>query len=202
MIRAGYSHTIDLITSTPVYDAAAERYGLIPHNFGKNQNINAMVNYRRQIFKIWTANMTVQSAYQINTSNEALAEFEGKGTSLMAQFSNNIAITPTLSADVTGMYISGMRSGYMVMEPFGNFSAGLRQMLLKNKMTVSLNINDILYTNKTKISSIYDNVNYSFYNEWDSRNVNLALRYNFGSAAVRAARSKTTGIEEEASRAR
>jgi hypothetical protein len=36
---------------------------------------------------------------------------------------------------------------------------------------------------------------------WDSRYVNLTLRYNFGSSTVKAARSKSTGIEEETSRA-
>ncbi|MDR2887629.1 MAG: outer membrane beta-barrel family protein, partial [Bacteroidales bacterium] len=202
MTRIGYIHTTDLITSTPVYDAATERYGLIPHNFGKNQNINMMVNYRRQIIKIWTANITAQSAYQINTSNGASGEFVGEGTSLMVQLNNNITITPTLSADVTGMYISGIRSGYMVLEPFGNLSAGLRQMLLKNKMSLSLNLNDILYTQKMRIFSKYDDVDYSFHNKWGSRNVNLTLRYNFGSATVRAARNKSTGIEEETNRAK
>ena len=79
---------------------------------------------------------------------------------------------------------------------------GFRQQLMKNKMTLSLTVNDILYTSKEKVSARYENVNYSLFSARDSRYVNLTLRYNFGSTTVKAARNKTSGIEEEAGRAR
>jgi outer membrane receptor protein involved in Fe transport len=202
MAIIGYSNTTDLIMLTPVYDATAERYGMIYRNFGKSQNINAMVNYRRQIAKFWTANLVAQSAYQINTSNEVSGEFTNKGSSLVLQLNNNITIMPTLSAEITGVYMLGMRMGYFLLEPMGNLSVGLRQTLLKNKLALSLTVNDILYTYNEKISAKYENVNNSTLLENDSRNVNLTLRYNFGSATVRAARNKSTGIEEETNRAR
>ena len=202
MTRIGYSHTTDLIMQAPVVDDATQRTGLVWKNFGKSQNVNAMMNYRKQVIKIWTANLTVQGSYLKNTSEEASGEFVSKGSSLTVQLNNNITIMPNLSAEVTGMYISGMRMGYYVFEPMGNFSVGLRQTLLKNKMTLSLTVNDILYTSNTKASAKYENVNNSLQVENDNRYVNLTLRYNFGSTTVRAARNKTTGIEEETSRAR
>ncbi|MDR2887185.1 MAG: TonB-dependent receptor [Bacteroidales bacterium] len=201
MTRIGYSHTTDLIILTPVEDAATQRYGLVDKNFGKSQNINAMVNYRKQIAKVWTASLFVQGAYQIGTSNEASGRFVNEGGSLIVQLNNNLTITPTLSAEVTGMYMSGMRMGYFVLEPMGGLSAGLRQTLLKNKMTLSLNVSDILYTSNEKASAKYENVNNSIFIETDRRYVNLTLSYNFGSATVKAARSKSTGIEEEKNRA-
>ena len=197
MTRVGYSHTTDLITMAPFIDTATERYGLTNINFGKSQNLNAMVNYRKQVVKIWTANMTVQGSYLEETSGE----FVSKGSSFTFQLSNNFTITPTLSAELTGMYITGMRQGYLEFDPFGNISIGLRQMLLKNKMTLSINVNDIFYTSGMKGSAKYDNVNYTMFNEWESRNVNLRLSYNFGSTTIRAARNKSTGIEDETSRA-
>jgi outer membrane receptor protein involved in Fe transport len=200
MTRISYNHTTDLIFQAPVTDA--DRYGMVFSNFGRNQNISLMMNYRKTLAKIWTANMTVQGAYLINTSEEASGEFVNKGGTLVAQLNNNIAITPTLSAEVTGMYISGIRQGYLVIEPYGNLSAGFRQMLLKNKMTLSLTVNDIFHTMKQKGSAQSENVNYSLIVKNDSRTVNLSLSYNFGSTTVRAARNKQTGIEEEASRAR
>ena len=145
--------------------------------------------------------MTVQGSYLINTTAVTSGEYVSEGVSFTAQLNNSITITPTLSAEVTGMYMAGMRQGYFVFKPMSNLSVGLRQMLLKNKMTLSLNINDILNTQGTKVSAQYDNVNYNFREKWDSRFVNLTLRYNFGSTTVRAARNRTTGIEEETNRA-
>ena len=203
MTRIGYSNTTDLIFRTTVVDDATQRIGQIWQNFGRRQDVSLMVNYRRQIVKIWTANLTVQGAYQINTSDDASEEFVSEGSSFVFQLSNNINITPSLSAELTGMYMSGIRMGYFVIKPQGNLSAGFRQILLKNKMTLSLTVNDILYTSRTKGYSRYGNVNNTINdNGWDSRYVNLTLRYNFGSNTVRAARSKSTGIEDEANRAR
>ena len=99
------------------------------------------------------------------------------------------------------MYISGMHRGYFVIEPQGNFSMGLRQMLLKKKVTLSLIINDIFYTYKDKMRAQYESVDYTISYKRDSRYISLTLQYNFGSSTVRAARNKSTGIEDEASRA-
>ena len=200
--RINYSSTTDLIVLTPIVDDATQRYGTTRDNFGRSQAVQAMMNYRKQIVKMWTANLTVQGTYYYNTSNEASGEFVNKGGSFVVQLNNNLTITPTLSAEVTGLYISGMRQGYFVIEPQGNLSIGMRQMLLKNKMSVSLNVNDILLTSIDKGYARYENVNYTIYNARDSRYVSLTLRYNFGSSTVRAARNKTSGIEEEAGRAR
>ena len=201
MTRIAYSNTTDQIIFTPVKEEDAQRTCMTYRNFGRSQNISMMVNYRRQIVKIWTANLTVQGAYMINTSKEASGEFDNNGGMIMAQLNNNITITPTLSAEITGMYMSKMRQGYTVMKPQGNLSVGLRQMLMKNKMSLSLTVNDILHTSIYKMNTRYNNVNNTLRSEQDSRYVNLALRYNFGSNTVKAARYKSTGIEEETTRA-
>ena len=58
--------------------------------------------------------MTVQGQYIINTSNVASGEFVSEGASFVVQMNNNIVITPTLSAELTGMYISGVSQGFLV----------------------------------------------------------------------------------------
>jgi len=201
MTRIGYSNTTDLVSLTPIKDNDTERYGTTYKNFGRSQEINAMVNYRKTLLKNWTANLTVQGSYSINTSNEASGEFVNKGSSLYIQLYNNYNITPTLSAEVMCIYISGVRQAYLVLQPLGNFSFGFRKTLLKDKMSLSLNISDIFYTYNEKGNFRYENVNYSLVSEKDTRYVNLTLRYNFGSTTVRAARNKSTGIEDETTRA-
>lgn len=200
MSRIGYSITTDMIMRTPVEDRTSQRNGTTFENFGRSQNVTAMANYRKQIVKKWMANLYVQGAYVINTSNEASGEFVNNGGMLVVQLNNNITITPTLSAELTGLYTSGMHRGYFVIEPQGNFSIGLRQMLLKKKMTLAFTINDIFYTYKDKMRAQYESVDYTLAYKRDSRYVSLTLQYNFGSSTIRAARNKSTGIEDEASR--
>jgi len=75
-------------------------------------------------------------------------------------------------------------------------------MLLKDKIALSLTANDLLFTAKMRGYARYDNVNSTINsNGFDSRYVNLTFRYNFGSTTVKAARNKSTGIEDETARA-
>ena len=201
MARIGYSNSTDRIMQIPIEDAATQRYGLSYGNFGKMQIYTAMINYRKTFFKIWTANLILQGFYSINTSNEVSGEFINKGGSFMAQLNNNIAITPSLSAELIGTYGSKQRFAYFEMQPQGDLSVGLRQVLLKNKLTLSLNVNDIFFSSKQKVNARYENVDYTMASKYDSRSISLTLRYNFGSSTVKAARNKSTGIEDEASRA-
>jgi len=201
MTRIVYRHTTDMMLQEVVEDAATQRYGWIYNNFGKNKLIYAMVNYSKTLLKIWTVDFTVMGFHSINTSQRATGEFTNNGSAIYVQLNNDITITPTLSAEVTGMYSSKERLGYYVVRPSGNLSFGLRQILFNNKLTVSLTVNDILNTNGIKLHQRFDNVDLSIVNQLDLQYANLTLRYNFGSTTVRAARNKTTGIEDEASRA-
>ena len=89
-----------------------------------------------------------------------------------------------------------------MVKPQGNLSVGFRQTLVKNKLTLSLTVNDILFTSKIRINTHCDDVNYYVSSEQDTRYVNLTVRYNFGATTVKAARNRTGGIEDEAGRAR
>jgi len=201
MTRISYRHTTNMFMLTPIEDADIGRYGTTYINFGKSQSIILMTNYRKTLLKIWTANLTIVGGYAISTSEEASGAFVNKGIIFDAQINNNISITPVLSAEINGSYSTKSRVTYIVMQPRGNFSIGLRQMLLKNKMTLFLTVNDIFYTSKEKVNAQYENINFSMTTRNDSRYASLTLRYNFGSTTVRAARNKQTGIEDEASRA-
>jgi len=69
MTRISYSSTTDMIMRVPIEDATNQRYGLTYGNFGKAQNYSAMMNYRKTLLKICTANLTAQGSYSISTSD-------------------------------------------------------------------------------------------------------------------------------------
>jgi len=192
-----YGSINDLIYFTPVEDDATQRFGTTYINFGRYQNISGSINYRHQIVKIWTASLFIDGGYIISTSGD----FVNKGFAYWVSLNNTINLTPTLSAELSGRGNSRVHRGYIVVEPAVSFSVGLRQVLLKNKMSISVTVNDLFFTDKEKVNSLYENINYSMVSQYDSRYVNLTLRYNFGSTTVRAARSKQTGIEDETTRA-
>jgi hypothetical protein len=193
MARLAYGHTTGAITQTPVSDADGKRYGVTYINFGERRDLMLMVNYRKTVAKFWSFNLMAQGGYLDNANGN----YTGNGLSFTTNLSNNITFTPTLSAEITGMYVYGIKEGYFNIRPFGNLSAGLRKSLLDNRLTLGVTVNDILNTSQMKGVSQYDNIYYRAHIDQDSRWVNFTVRYNFGSDKVKASRRRNSGIEDE-----
>jgi hypothetical protein len=196
MVRLAYGFTADAVAQIPVSDAGGNRYGITWINFGESRNTVLMANYRKTVTKFWNFNLMAQGDYLDNTNGD----YTSNGLMLTASLNNNITLTPTLSAEISGIYLSGIKEGYFSIEPLGNLSIGLRKSLLDNRLTLGLTVNDILNTYQTKGVSQYDNIYYRIHLNQDSRWVNLTARYSFGSDNVKASRRRSSGIEDEVGR--
>jgi hypothetical protein len=202
MIRLSYNHITDLIITAPVVSGEEARYGMIPVNFGNRENFSGMVNYRISPLKRWNVNLMFEGAYATNRSDGASGMFTNKGLVYNISINNGLTLWKGFSAEINGFYVSRQKQGYFVIEPMGSLSGGIRKLLLDDKLTVSLNVSDLFQSMTEKLAVKYEKVNYRLVNKRDSRSVALSLRYSFGSKTVKASRSRTSGIEEEAGRAK
>jgi hypothetical protein len=100
------------------------------------------------------------------------------------------------------MYSSAQEYAYYHVKPMSNVSIGIRKMFLKDKLSVSFTANDLFYSFKTDMKAKNEGMDYRLRVERDSRWINVSVRYNFGSKTVKASRRRTSGIEEEAGRAK
>ncbi|MDR2882447.1 MAG: TonB-dependent receptor family protein [Alistipes sp.] len=198
MLRLSYDHTKDMISIMPVQQQG--RYGMVRANFGERESVTAMVNYRVSPAKFWNINMAVIGLYSHNKSRESYGEIDNESVATQAQIANNFRISQTLSAELTGLYQSKIQDAYMELEPMGNVSLGVRKTFFDNKFSVSIAANDLFYTSKQNIASV-NGLEYRMNIRRDTRYVNFSVRYNFGSGNARAARNRTSGIEDEKRRA-
>jgi hypothetical protein len=200
MARLAYGITSNVIENVPVQNG--NRYGMQLENFEKKTSLTAMLNYRRPVTRFWTVDLTVEGAYVSNTSNEASGVFENNGFMLQALLSNRFTVTPTLSAELTGIYVSPQKQTYFHAESMSNISLGVSKSLLKDKMSVSLTANDILGMFDVDMRAVNTATDYRMKLKRDTRWVSIGLRCSFGTDKVKAARRRTVGIEEETARAK
>jgi len=200
MFMLGYFNIHNAMTETLVQ--RGDRYGMVFNNFGERATYSIMANYRKTFFKRWTMDLTIEGMYVTNTSDESYGTFSNNIFTYEAQWNNSIKITSTFSAEMTAVYTSAQTEGYYRGKPMSNVTLGLRKMLLKNKLSVSLNSNDLLYTFNPDMTAKYGGMDYRVWLKRDSRWVSLSLRYQFGSDNIKAARSRDTGVEEEKQRIR
>lgn len=111
--------------------------------------------------------------------------------------SNQFQFKKGWSAQLTAYYES--RSQYDIQEfldPSGLLSAGIAKTLLKNKVTLKLSFNDILYTQWIKgNTTLYQATEY-FKLSRNSRTGVISLSYRFGKAFKTARRSEGSASEE------
>ena len=71
---------------------------------------------------------------------------------------------------------------------------------MEKKARISLNFNDLLFSQKTRGSIVYQDINVAFRQWGETRNVRLVFSYSFGNQKLKAVRNRNTGSDAEASR--
>jgi hypothetical protein len=66
------------------------------------------------------------------------------------------------------------------LSSFGALNINVNRKFFKQKLTVTLSLNDIFFTNNNKFTLDQASVHASGYREQDSRRLGINLRYNFG----------------------
>lgn len=93
---------------------------------------------------------------------------------------HNLRLTPTTQLTMNGfLFLKGQLQFYELSN-FGQLNFNINQQFLKKKLTVSLNAQDIFYTNKNEFVLTQGNVNATGTRRSDTRRFGLNLRYHFG----------------------
>ena len=77
-----------------------------------------------------------------------------------------------------------------------NLDLGLKTLLLNKKIQLALTATDVLKTNKYLFSSLINNIKQEYNNYYDSRQLRITFRYNFGNEKIKQQERKL-GNEEE-----
>ena len=108
--------------------------------------------------------------------------------------------TSTLSFEVTGFYTTRFLEEFLTLEPLGNLNFGVQKTIWDKKGRISLNCNDILYSDRAKGRLQYQDIDVALLEKHDSRSIRLAFSYSFGNQKLKAARNRNTGSDAEATR--
>ena len=104
--------------------------------------------------------------------------------------------TVEMSGQYTGKQVYGMAYFY----PSGRIDGGIQKLIFNKKATLKLNVSDIFKSQKSHYYSKYENVDIVGIERHDSRRANLTFTWRFGRADIKAARQRSTGLEEETGR--
>jgi hypothetical protein len=89
---------------------------------------------------------------------------------------------------------------FLIIDNLGSLNFAVQKTLMNKKARISLNVNDILFSDNTDAIIKYQAVDVNFKQYYDSRSVRLAFSYSFGNQKLAATRARKTASEDEAGR--
>jgi hypothetical protein len=198
-LKGKYIFSVDYSYTKDVYTQLIEQDDDTRITSIKWVNLN---NYYNSNF---TSVLPIEITKWVRT-NTTLTAFYGQYED-RSQFSlsGNTAFIFTLpkdfSVELSGWYQSKVIYSRFYFNPQSSINGGVQKLLFDKKATLRLNVSDIFRTQKGSYFSKYDNVDIKGIERYDSRRVNLSFTWRFGRTDIKAARQRSSGLEEETGRA-
>ncbi|NDK57396.1 TonB-dependent receptor [Pontibacter fetidus] len=143
----------------------------------------------------------VTTYYGLYRGNLANTDLNNGQVSFNINSNNTFNLSKGWSAEATGVYRTSEAYGFLDVDPIWFVSAGVQKQLWDKKASIKLNVSDIFYTNKVNGATATSRYAENFYQTRDSQVATLSFNYRFGQSQVAPSRKRTSGAEEEKSRA-
>jgi iron complex outermembrane receptor protein len=189
LLYASLSGQIQRIVSVDKSDILYQTW----ENVGNTRLYNINLSAPFDITKFWTTNNTLLLQYKQVTGDQYQIQ---KGT-FVFQNSNDFEINKTLSLSLSTYYTPRSIYANTITKGYGDISAGISKKMLKNKLAINVNLEDILFSSNPQITSYYNNQTITRNPKFQTRKLYFSLRYNFrsGKAFKKSAYEKSSADE-------
>ena len=192
-----YSYTNDIIEDVLQQDPNTTETKIKKSNIAKRQQFGLSVSAGGQIKKWWTANLWTNlynNRYEGEVNGQDISV---SGTTAQANLYNQFKFDKGWSADINGFFSSPLTDGVFMIKSFGKVDIGISKQVLKGKGTVRLSGRDIFFTQKFRGEANYADVNATFQQHRDSRQVAVGFTYRFSKGKVNGAQKRKTGAADD-----
>lgn len=197
-----YTRTTDMINDILEQDPDKNETVIRKQNIANQRQYGVAISAGGQLTKWWSGNV-----YANLFNNKFSGNLNGDYTVISAntgQFnvSNQFKFDKTWSGELSGFYMTGGVEGVFRIKGFGMMNLGVSKQLFKGKGSLRLNIRDVLYSQKIRGTIKYSNIDASFQQRRDSRQLGLGFTWRFSKGKMNGngPKRKTGGASEEQNR--
>ncbi|AEW00495.1 TonB-dependent receptor plug [Niastella koreensis GR20-10] len=190
-VELAYLKVNNLIQSIvqPVGDVFVTR----PDNFGINYSFNIVSWFSADVVKDWHVNAKLIVFHLIN---KGMADDQIVNNSINSgelEISNELRLSKKWSAELSGLYASSHLQGQTKTDPFLTLNGGIQKMILKEKGTLKLSVNDIFQGMIRRDHITTAEILSQRRVETDTRRIGIAFSYRFGKDTNNRKRNHNTG---------
>ena len=181
-----------ILEGTKTYTTAA--------NLAASENwtfqVNAPLNFAKWIDG-YVGNQAIYNAYNADYQG---SQYKASRWHWLAYTGATIKLPHDIKMEVNGWYMTKFLEEFLTINRMGGMYLGVSKTFLDKRARLSLNYNDILYSERTDAMINFGSVDVHFRQRTDSRNVRLSFSYQFGNTKVKNSRRRSVGSESETSR--
>nr|WP_229077945.1 outer membrane beta-barrel family protein [Bacteroides uniformis] len=179
-VSAYYSYSDDVFFQVVDLDAETNVTSFLWENFMQTHafGLNNSYTFRTKWLQIYAQHGV---NYRRTTSSAATTSPEEKGWAYNASLRNTFFFNEkkTLLATLSGSYSSRQYQGIYLMSPTYSVSAGMLYRLLDNKLSLSLNVNN-LFVSHSKLETMSNGLKIIADNQFAFASFRIGVSYTFG----------------------
>lgn len=179
-VSAYYSYSDDVFFQVVDLDAETNVTSFLWENFMQTHafGLNNSYTFRTKWLQIYAQHGV---NYRRTTSSAATTSPEEKGWAYNASLRNTFFFNEkkTLLATLSGSYSSRQYQGIYLMSPTYSVSAGMLYRLLNNKLSLSLNVNN-LFVSHSKLETMSNGLKIIADNQFAFASFRIGVSYTFG----------------------
>lgn len=179
-VSAYYSYSDDVFFQVVDLDAETNVTSFLWENFMQTHafGLNNSYTFRTKWLQAYAQHGV---SYRRTTSSAATTSPEEKGWAYNASLRNTFFFNEkkTLLATLSGSYSSRQYQGIYLMSPTYSVSAGMLYRLLNNKLSLSLNVNN-LFVSHSKLETMSNGLKIIADNQFAFASFRIGVSYTFG----------------------
>ncbi len=201
--RLNYSHVKDMFAQLP--DTSGSKSVMTKRNLATQDIISLNISYPFQ-YKWYSFFTNINSSYtsykaKIPDQSGKIRKVDLEVTTVSFYMQNSFKLSKTLTAELSGFYNSpSVWMGSFKSKSIYSIEAGIQKTVFKGKGNIKAAVGDVFNSLKFRGDSDFAGQQNTFYGKPESRQFKLSFSMRFGSAQIKAARQRKSGVEEETKR--
>lgn len=168
-------------------------------NMKSASTIEYSLFFEKSLTKKWDISVSGSFARKTFSGSIDDLNFQRTGITYYGTVTNNILLIKDTRLEVNATYFGPNISGIFIIKPRVLTSLAINKSFFKNKLDLTVGVDDIFYSFIFKSMANYENQNWSFSRISDTRRFRISLNYTFGKTKIEE-RNVNSSNEEEIER--
>lgn len=194
-----YSYIENIIMDESTQDDSTKVTLASTKNMKSCNAIEYSIFYQKDLLLIWNVSFSGFLAQMDYKGDIDGVSYQRTGITYYGTITNSILLGKKVKVEVNGMYLGPNVWGIIEKKSRWMSSFALKMSLCKEKLDLTLGVDDIFNSYKVGVETNFENQNWSFEHKADSRRFRVALNFNFGKMNIEE-RNINSSNEEEINR--